>query len=67
MFTSFFRRFWPRKEIICHDPCLAASPLVRYILKWRGVGTLLSPGCPLWMDMLRAKRSCAAYGGTVGP
>jgi hypothetical protein len=50
-----------------HDPGLAASPPERYIFEWEGAGNLLSPCCPLWPDKLRAKRRCAAYGGTVGP
>ena len=30
---SHFRRFWPRLAILRHDPGLAASPPVRYMLK----------------------------------
>ena len=31
--TPIFRSFWPRPTILRHDPGLAASPPVRYILK----------------------------------
>jgi len=39
-----------------HDPGLAASPPVRYILEVERVGTLLSTYRPLWTDNLLAKR-----------
>ena len=32
-----FREFWPRPAILRHDPGLAASPPVRYMLKVEGV------------------------------
>jgi hypothetical protein len=31
--TRHFRRFWLPPEILRHDPGLAASPPVRYMLK----------------------------------
>src|ERR671916_551962 len=39
-----------------HEPGLASSPPVRYILEVEGVGTLLSTYRPLWADNLLAKR-----------
>src|SRR6202035_381088 len=33
--SSHFRRFWPQPVIMRHDRGLAASPPLRYKLKWR--------------------------------
>jgi hypothetical protein len=63
---SHFRKFWPRPTILRHDPGLAASPPVRYMLKWKGEASF-----PFTVRCRRtspfAKRRRAAYGGTAGP
>ena len=45
-------RFWLRPAIVWHDPGLAASPPVRYMLKVEG-RSLLSIFCPLRTDEFR--------------
>ena len=42
-----FRRFWPRPAILRHDPGLAASPPVSYMLKVGGSGYFFRPRSPV--------------------
>src|ERR1700722_17498840 len=56
-----FRKLWPRPAIMRHDPGLAASPLVRYILKMEGSVYCLRLPLPPAADGQLPRRS----GGTA--
>src|SRR3954466_2700054 len=59
------RPFMVGPPILRPDPGLAASPWVRYMLKWQeGRSPCLCLCRPLGTDNLLAKRRCATYGGT---
>jgi hypothetical protein len=61
-----FRKLWPRPAIMRHDPGLAASPLVRYILKMEGSVYCLRLRLPPAADGQPPRRR-GAHGRAAGP